>query len=128
MTQKEYDRRIDKIIDGLGCSIKEAEEILQADLDIDRNKPVDFGLSAEEEKKALKQAHKGKERKTQTAYKWDKRERKVNVTKKEIIDYLMECFKDYENVAITNAERQIRFSANGNDYELTLVQKRKPKD
>jgi hypothetical protein len=32
-----------------------------------------------------------------------------------------------ENVTITNAERQISFKIGENDYELTLVQKRKPK-
>ena len=32
-----------------------------------------------------------------------------------------------ENVEITNKERQIAFKIGENDYELTLVQKRKPK-
>ena len=32
-----------------------------------------------------------------------------------------------ENVEITNKERQIAFKICENDYELTLVQKRKPK-
>ena len=33
-----------------------------------------------------------------------------------------------ENVQITNAERQIAFKIGENDYELTLIQKRKPKN
>jgi hypothetical protein len=35
--------------------------------------------------------------------------------------------KGYEMVEITNKERQIAFKVGENDYEFTLVQKRKPK-
>jgi hypothetical protein len=34
----------------------------------------------------------------------------------------------YVGVEILNKERQIGFKADGNAYELTLVQKRKPKN
>ena len=33
----------------------------------------------------------------------------------------------YENVEITNAERMIAFSIGDEKYEITLIQKRKPK-
>lgn len=128
MTESERKNRIKRIVEGLKCTEAEAIEILEADIKIDRGERMEFDLSKEAEKTAIKDAHKGyTERKKPTVYKFDKRERKVNQTKKDIIEYLFECFKDYENVAVTNAERQIKFSANGNDYELTLVQKRKPK-
>lgn len=128
MTEKEYNEKVENLVDNLQCSIAEAKEVLACDKKIDRNEEVDFGLSKAEEKQAIKLAHKGdKIKKQPTVYNFNKRERKVNQTKKDIVDYLYECFKDYDKVEITNAERQIKFSANGNDYELTLVQKRKPK-
>ena len=64
-----------------------------------------------------------------TVYKFDTKDkkRKENPTKAGIIEYLSECLKDYDNVVISNKERQITFSTAGENYELTLVQKRKPK-
>jgi hypothetical protein len=47
----------------------------------------------------------------------------------EIAEYLIEnCSFATENVTITNKERQIAFKIGENDYEFTLVQKRKPKN
>ena len=68
-----------------------------------------------------------------TAYKWTTRERKKNPTKSAIIKEIAEFLKENsanacENVEITNAERQIAFTIGENNYEFTLVQKRKPKN
>ena len=47
----------------------------------------------------------------------------------EIAQWLMEnAGFSAENVEITNKERQIAFKIGENAYELTLVQKRKPKN
>lgn len=118
--------QIKRIMTGLNCDEQTAREIAETDKAIDRDTPMPFDLSPEKEKEAKKFAN-VREHKKPTVYEFTKRERKVNTTKKGIIEYLAECFKDYENLAVVNAERQIKFSADGNDYELTLVQKRKPK-
>ena len=119
-TQKEKIMRI------LGVSDSEADDILASDKAIDQGKRVDFDLSPEQEKLAKKFANAGT-RKAPTVYKFDQRKRKENPTKAGIIQYLFECLTDYDNVVISNKERQITFSTGGENYELTLVQKRKPK-
>ena len=60
------------------------------------------------------------------------RERKENPTKAsliaEIADFLQKNSENaIENCEITNKERQIAFKIGENSFELTLVQKRKPK-
>ena len=125
-TQKE------KLMRVLKCSAEEAEEIIQADKAIDRGERMPFDLSKEEEKAAIKYANTG-ERKKPTVYDFKPRERKANPTKgsiiAEIAKFLTENSENAcENVEITNKERQIAFKIGENDYELTLVQKRKPKN
>ena len=121
-TQKE---RIMRVLD---VSAEEADEILKADKAIDRGERVPFDLSPEKEKLAKKFANVDtKQRKKPTVYNLDARgkARKENPTKASIIQYLFECLKDYDNVVITNKERQISFSYGDDNFELTLVQKRK---
>ena len=117
----------EKLMRTLGCTEEEALDIIASDKAIDQGKRVAFDLDPEREKMAKKMANAGT--KKPTVYKFDtkNKKRKENPTKGGIIQYLYECLADYENVAITNKERQIAFSANGNDYELTLVQKRAKK-
>ena len=57
-----------------------------------------------------------------------KKERKPNQAKRDIIQVLNEALTDIaDNVTVTNIERQISFELDGETYEVTLVQKRKPK-
>ena len=124
-TQKEKIMRI------LGVSDSEAVDILASDKAIDQGKRVDFDLSPEQEKLAKKFANAGT-RKAPTVYKFDQRKRKENPTKAaiiaEIATFLTENSENAcENVEITNKERQISFKIGSESYELTLVQKRKPK-
>lgn len=116
-----------KLMRILNCSEAEAEQILADDKAIDKGKRMSFDLSPEAEKQAKKYANTGTRKPTVYTFDNSKRKRKENPTKAGIIKYLTECLKDYENLAITNAERQISFSADGNQYELTLVQKREKK-
>ena len=128
-TQKE---RIMRILD---VSAEEADEILKADKAIDRGERVSFDLSPEQEKMAKKFANVDtKKRKKPTVYNLDARgkTRKENPTKASIIAELAKFLTENsenacEMVEITNKERQIAFKIGENDYELTLVQKRKPK-
>jgi hypothetical protein len=125
--------QIQRIMSGLKCTEAEAKEIYAYDKMVDgagAKERLEFDLSLEAEKEAKKLAN-SRERKP-TVYKFDKRERKKNATKgaiiAEIAKYLAESGETaYEKVNITNEERQIAFSVGDNDFELTLVQKRKPK-
>ena len=129
-TQKE---RIMRILD---VSAEEADEILKADKAIDRGERVPFDLSPEQEKMAKKFANVDtKQRKKPTVYNLDARgkTRKENPTKASIIAELAKFLAENsenacEMVEITNKERQIAFKIGENAYELTLVQKRKPKN
>ena len=114
----------------LGLSREEALQTLADDADIDKGKPKDFDLTAEQMKNA-KQYTKVGTRKTSTTP--TKRERKENPTKALIIAELFKFFSENaeisaENLEILNKERQIFFKCGENDYELTLTQKRKPKN
>lgn len=128
-TQKE---RIMRVLD---VSADEADEILKTDKAIDRGERVPFDLSPEQEKMAKKFANVDtKKRKKPTVYNLDARgkARKENPTKASIIAELAKFLTETsenacEMVEITNKERQIAFKIGENAYELTLVQKRKPK-
>lgn len=124
----DHEKRVDEIVDLLGCSIAEAEQIIADDKKIDKNQAVDFGLSKEEEKKALKYAN-VKEHKKPAVYKFDKRERKADTTKEgviqQIFDFLVE--NGYESVEITNKSKLIAFKIGDDNYEFNLIRKRKPK-
>ena len=116
----------------LGFSEEEIADIIQTDDDIDKGKKVYFDLDPEKEKEAKKYAKAGT-RKAPTVYKLDntegKRNRKENATKATIIAEIAQFLTEngYELVNVTNAERQIAFVVGENSFELTLVQKRKPK-
>ncbi len=115
----------------LGMTPEEIQEVLAADKAIDRGEKMEFDLPPEQEKIAKKFAN-VKEHKTPTVYQFQKRERKANPTKGAIIAELAKFLEETsenacENVVITNKERQISFTIGENTFELTLVQKRKPK-
>ena len=116
---------------GLKCSEEEARAIMAYDKAIDQGKRGEFDLDPEREKMAKKLANAGT-RKTPTVFKFEPRQRKENPTKQAIITEIATFLQQNsenacENVEITNKERQIAFKIGENAYELTLVQKRKPK-
>ncbi len=122
----------ERIMRSLGVSAEEAEEIIAFDKAIDRGQRTEYDLPPELEKEAKKMAN-VRNHKTTGTYNFNKRERKENATKKGIIDDLFEFLTKnseiaYENVLITNKERQISFTVGEDTFELTLVQKRKPKN
>lgn len=116
----------------LGYSDAQIEEMLEDDLAVDRGETLPWDMSKEEHKKAMKHAN-ADEHKKPTVYKFDKRERKENTPKRTIISELFEFFTEKcefspENVEILNKERQISFEYAGEKFEITLTQKRKPKN
>lgn len=125
----DHEKRVEELVDLLGCSIFEAEKIIEDDKKIDKNQEVDFGLSKEEEKKALKYAN-VKEHKKPTVYKFEKKEKKADTTKEGVIqavfDFLVK--NGYENVEITNKSKLISFKIADDSYEFNLIRKRKKKE
>jgi len=118
--------QVERIMRNLKCSREEAEQIVADDKAIDRGERMDFDLSPEAEKQAKKYANTGTR---QTNGAKTERKRKENPTKATVIAELAQFLAEngYEMVEITNKERQIAFKVGENAYELTLVQKRKPK-
>lgn len=121
LTKKEWEQ-VDKIVDSLECSIEEAIEILDADKEIDRGKKVDFDLSDEEHKRAMKMAnvdtHKNSDK--------PKRTKKIDDEKQEIITEIADFVKKFtENVQITNVDREIKMVMGENRYTITLIKNRK---
>ena len=100
----DHEKRVDEIVDLLGCSIVEAEQIIADDEKINKNQAVDFGLSKEEEKKA-------------------------DVTKEGVIQALYDFLSEngYEDTQILNKSKLISFKIGEDVYELDLKRKRKPK-
>ena len=120
------EEKIKKLMASLKCTREEAIDIIESDKAIEKGERVYFDLDKDAEKQAKKWANVGEKTK--------KTERKAPVRKEnatksaiitEIAQFLIE--KGYEMVEITNKERQIAFKVGENDYEFTLVQKRKPK-
>ena len=126
-----------------GYTDEEIQQMLADDKRVDRGEILEWDMSAEEHKKAMKYANvTDKKPKTEektpkkggTAYNFDtsQRKRKENPTKAGIIAEIATFLLQNagfapENVEITNKERQIAFQIGENSFELTLVQKRKPK-
>ena len=128
------DKRIEAAMK-LGMSREDALTMLAEDKRIDRGEVMEWDLPPEEHKKAMKYANSDeKKKKAPTAYNFDTsgKKRKENPTKAGIIAELARFLTENseyatENVEITNKERQIAFKIGDTGFELTLVQKRKPK-
>ena len=129
--EKEFEEQIEKHITLLGCTREEAIDIIETDKIIDKGGRTKYDLPIEVEKMAMKMSAVD-ERKAKTADNKRGKVRAENPTKSGIIANLAEFLTEMsnflcENVEITNKERQIAFKCGENAYELTLVQKRKPK-
>ena len=119
----------------LGWDEAEIAEVIAYDEAIEKGKKVEYDLTPEQAKIAQQYTKVGT-KKAPTVYKLDnengKRNRKENPTKGGIIAEIAKFLAENgeiacENVEIVNKERQIAFKCGENLYELTLVQKRKPK-
>lgn len=120
------DEAVKKIMGILGCSEQEAQDVIATDKKIDKGEKL-FSLNPEEEK-ASKKA-----RRAPTVYNFDtsKRKKVENLVKRDLIQQLFQFLNSLNevitNIQVVNPERIISFDVQGNTYEFTLVQKRKPK-
>ena len=124
--------QLEKLMHNLQCTEAEARDIIACDKAVGNGEKTADDLPQDKAEVARKFAHTGT-RKSPTVYKFTKRERKPNATKAGIIAELFKFLAENsdfatENVTILNKERQIGFKIGEETYELTLVQKRKPKN
>lgn len=126
MTQVEF------LMKKLDCTKEEALDIIKTDKEIN-NGADPFPLTAEQ-KKVEKAARSSGTRKAPTVYKFGEgRQRKANPQKEAIIAEIAKFLEEngenaYENVEITNKNRQISFKIGEKSFDLTLIEKRKPKN
>lgn len=110
--------RVDELVDLLGCSIAEAQSIIDHDEKIDKNLRTEYDLSKEQEKKALKYANAKEHKKPPTV----NREKKIDESKKSIIDLLFEVVADEPKAKITNPHKTIVFMDKNDDiYTINLI-------
>lgn len=122
----------EKLMRTLSCTEAEALDIIAQDKAIDQGKRVEFDLDPEREKMAKKMANAGTKKPTVYNFDTKDKKRKENSIKAGVIAKLAKFLEETsenacETVEITNKERQIKFCVSGENYELTLVQKRKAK-
>lgn len=130
--RKEYEKKVALFMEKLECSEWEAEEIIANDEIIDKGgkAPYESDVPTKKGRNNLiggKTIKKGME-----GYKPTKRTLKPNETKETLIAEIAEFLtklsqKTCENVEITNKNNKIAFKCGENNYELSLVEKRKPK-
>lgn len=120
------EKQIEKMMKALDCSRDEAIEVILEDEAIDKMsmKEVDSDLTAEQ-KKVKKDVTKTGTRKTATTYKFDKRNRKKDDEKIEIVQKIYDFVSKFtENCKISNENREITFTFNENSYSLVLTKHR----
>ena len=124
--------KVQKIMNLLDCTEEEAIDVIKTDNIIDKGGRTEYDLPIEQEKEIKKiYAVKDRMAKDKTTSQRGK-VRAENLTKSGVISKLFEFLTEneeisFENVEILNKERQIGFRIGEDNYELTLVQKRKPK-
>lgn len=129
----------------MGYSDAQIEEMLEDDKAVDRGEIMEWDLTPEEHKKAMKYANADEHKKAApqpaettkkqpTVYNWstEGKKRKENKPKQQIIDAIFQFLAQNaelspQNVQILNKERQISFDFADEKFEITLTQKRKPK-
>jgi hypothetical protein len=131
MTPKEK-AKVEEIMRLLDCTEEEAIDVIETDKIIDKGGRTKYDLPIEKEKEALKIGAVNDRMAKDKSTNMRGKVRAENPTKSGIISNLAEFLTEMsnfecENVKITNKERQIAFKCGENDYELTLVQKRKKK-
>ena len=132
LTAKDKEQ-IARIMSGLKCSYEEALEVHLCDKAIDKGETMDFDLTKEQQKEVQKMIKHETMSGVRTFEKRPKqpKEKKVNEPKKAFIEDLVAWLgesEDYGNIEVVNAERQVKFTIGEDTFELTLVQKRKPKN
>lgn len=114
------------------CDRDEAIELIKYDIAVESDEETEYDLT-EEQTANVKEMMRKTEHAKQVGKKI-KRERKPNELKEAIIAEVAEFLREdalgqaYADVEITNVSRMIAFEVNDKRFELTLVEKRPPKN
>jgi len=121
------EKKIQKAMKNLDLTREEAIEMLQEDEEIEKHDANPHPLTPEQEKvaKKMRSSTRGP-----TVYKLDKRERKPNELKREIMQTLFECVQgtDWAAPTLSNPERTIDFTIGDRTFTVSLTEHRKPKE
>lgn len=113
-----------RIMENLQCSEAEAAEIMAYDKAVERGEKTPHDLTPAQNKVAQSYARTGTRK--PTVYKFEKKERKPNEPKRDLINLLAGTLaQNAKDVEITNPERQIDFTFNGTKYRIVLSAPRK---
>lgn len=116
--------QLHRIMTNLQCSEEEAAEIMAYDKAVDKGEKTPHDLTPAQNKVAQSYTRTGTRK--PTVYKFDKKERKPNEPKRELIEMFAAALTQNSiNHAITNPERQIDFAFNGVKYRIVLSAPRK---
>jgi len=115
----------------LGYSDEQIAEMLEDDDAVDHGEAMEWDLSAEEHKKAMKNAN-ANEHKKPLKLEQKPRPRKEDAVKRTIINGIYEFLNKNshfspQKVEITNPEQKVSFVFEGENYTISLTRHRKPK-
>ena len=113
LTQSELERKADFIVEKLGCSLAEANDVVAHD------KLVEGGADPY----PLQKSRKSAERKVKTVSS-GQRKRKPNEDKRELIDRIVNELSEY-SPKVLNPEREVEFAKDNVRYKLVLSVPRK---
>ena len=109
--------QIQKLMKTLNISEEEARQVIEDDRRIDKGEKL-FELSAEQEQEAKKARNVGR---APTAYKFQKRERKPDQDKADLLNILFSAVLPVcDTYEITNGEREFLFTYHGKKYKVVL--------
>lgn len=119
------EKKISEMMKALGCTREEAIQVIADDEAIDHGEKL-FEISAEEKKVVKAMTATGTKKRTTTT----KRERKPDFEKQAIISQIADFLSDFDgfSVKIVNNEREIQLLVGENDYSITLIKHRPPKN
>lgn len=113
------DEKITKLMKNLDLTEEEARQLIEDDKRIDKGEKL-FSLTDEQEK-ASKKARNTTAKKQPTAYKFEKRERKSDNVKRELVKILQNALAEQvTDLEIINPEREFSFKFDGKKYKIVL--------
>lgn len=119
---------VNKLVDSLEISIAEACELWLSDHDVIENETVEELTKNAQKNRITATIHSAKGEKKERK----PREKKENPLKKEIIQYIYDCFKAKYNIncliSVTNPEKYIDLTIDGREFTVNLVEHRKKKE
>ena len=120
--------QLTRIMANLKCTEEEAAEIMAYDKAVDRGEKTPHDLTPAQNKVAQSYARTGTRK--PTIYKFEKKERKPNEPKREIIQAIVDALIeqgmiDDSSLHIENVEREFTFQRNGIKYKIVLSAPRK---